>query len=274
MNKKKPLTKRFAVPYITLLTDFGDSDGYVAAMKGVIAMHAPGVPVIDAGHHIAPQDLVGAALALSRYWRFFPRYTVHVVVVDPGVGTPRQAVLAIADDHIFAVPDNGILTEVARSASSFEAFVIRPSVHNLHAYSSHTFHGRDIFAFAAAKVASRKVNFNRLAEPAASLSPPLWPEPRRVENGWVGEVIHADHFGNLITNLTKSHLAFAPPGAGIWWQEQEIPFVRIYADVPPGQLLALLNSDGRLEIACRNGAAGREAGGKVFFGVEDRPGAR
>ena len=222
----------------TLLTDFGTRDGYVAAMKGVITGIAPDSIVDDATHDIPHGDILAAAFALRRYWHHYPAGTVHIVVVDPGVGTERAAIAMQAEGRYFVGPDNGVFTFVPAE------HVVQLDVPG---GSSNTFHGRDVFAPAAGRLLTGtslkelgKELFVRVALeiPQASAS--------------AGEVIAVDRFGNLITNITVAH--------DVLINGKVARLQRTYGDVPDGQLLALINSDGLLEIAVRNGSAAETLG--------------
>jgi S-adenosyl-L-methionine hydrolase (adenosine-forming) len=223
---------------ITLLTDFGTKDGYVAAMKGVIASIAPSAFVEDASHDIPPGDVLSAAQALSRYWHRFPIGTVHIVVVDPGVGTERAAIALAARGHFFVGPDNGVFSfvdddQAVRLAIPTEA--------------SNTFHGRDVFAPVAARLSN--------GEPLHTMGTELddryvLAKPAAQRN--VGEVIAIDRFGNVITNVMQA--------SDVEINGAVIKLVNTYGDVAEGELLALINSDGLLEIAVRNGSAAETLG--------------
>lgn len=242
---------------ITLLTDFGTRDGYVGAMKGVMASIYPGVVVDDVGHDVDPGDVGGAALALGRYWTRYPSGTVHLAVVDPGVGTERRALAVEADRHLFVAPDNGLLTQVYRAAKRFRVVQITNPEYMLPA-PGWTFHGRDIFAPAAAYLA-RGMSISRLGPEVND--PVQLPEAEIEEEDGVivGRVIALDHFGNLVTNLPGGTLDEA---AGVEVEGRTIPVARTYGDVEPKALAALVNSDGKLEVAARGSSAARllEAG--------------
>jgi S-adenosylmethionine hydrolase len=236
-------------PLITLLTDFGTADGYVAEMKGVIFSHVPEAQVVDISHDIAPQDVDGARLAVARYWRKFPEGTVHVIVVDPGVGSPRAAIAVASDGRFLVGPDNGALSPALLVAG---ARVVSLSIP---AQAAPTFHGRDVFAPAGSLLAT--------GAPLDSLGPPLdepvvrrTPEAKRLADGTIsGEVIAIDRFGNLITNLV------APRGGTVAIAGRVIgPLGRTYADVLSGELVAVVGSSGLVEIAVRDGSAARELG--------------
>jgi S-adenosylmethionine hydrolase len=254
-------------PIVTLLTDFGTADGYVGQMKGVILTHAPGAALVDITHDIAPQDVTHARFVVDGYWRRFPPGTVHLVVVDPGVGTPRAA-LAVAADHRFLVgPDNGVLSAALRHEGAHVVSIDVP--HG----ASPVFHGRDVFAPAAAALAEG----TPMGQLGAELRAPVcldWPVPRPNELGQLeGEVIAVDRFGNAITNLDGAVAA----GARVNVNTSELGVLRTYGDVEPGQSLALVGSGGLIEIAVREGSAaqrfGLQRGTKVTLlrGVNGQP---
>ena len=239
---------------ITLLTDFGTADGYVAAMKGVIASIAPETIVDDAAHDIPPGDVDAAAFALARYWRLYPPGTVHVVVVDPGVGTGRRAIAARVDGRFCVAPDNGVLSRVldevpAEAIVSIENPALRRDV------VSATFHGRDIFAPAAAHLA-RGTALDAFGPPVDD--PVLLPIPRpeRLGRGIRGHVVAVDRFGNLITNVRGD---WVDAGARVVVAGRDVgPLRRTYADAPPGGVLALVGSTGFVEISVHGGNAAQE----------------
>lgn len=230
-------------PIITLLTDFGTADGYVAELKGVLASSAPDAVVMDLSHDIPPQDVEMARLAVARYWRRFPPGTVHLVVVDPGVGSSRAALAVGSDERFLVGPDNGVLSpSLLAGGSRAVSLPVRAS-------AAATFHGRDVFAPAAAVLATG-VPIDSLG--AVCLDPIVrrTPEARRGENGSViGEVIAIDRFGNAISNL------IAPRGGRIEIAGRVMQISRTYADAPVGVLLALTGSSGFVEIAQRDGSA-------------------
>ncbi|MDQ6888521.1 MAG: SAM-dependent chlorinase/fluorinase [Gemmatimonadota bacterium] len=229
---------------VTLLTDFGTADAYVAEMKGLILSQAPDVQLVDISHEIAPQDVEGARLAVARYWRRFPSGTVHVIVVDPGVGSARAALAVESEGRFLVGPDNGVLSPALLMADARLISLPVP------AGSSATFHGRDVFAPTAALLA--------VGAPLDSLGTPFdqpvirrTPEARRTEDGaLVGEVISVDRFGTLLTNLV------APRGGSVEIAGRALgPLARTYADAPNGAFVALVGSSGLVEIARRNGSA-------------------
>ncbi|HTS88648.1 MAG TPA: SAM-dependent chlorinase/fluorinase [Gemmatimonadales bacterium] len=240
------------MPIITLLTDFGTTDSYVGELKGVLCSRAPAATLIDVTHTIAPGDVAAAAYVLARTWVRFPPGTVHLAVVDPGVGTAREALALRARDHYFVGPDNGIFSGVIRGAEVEAVSLPTP------AGAAPTFHGRDVFAPAAARLA--------VGAGLESLGQRFTGIPRRVSGSvphyegkvLVGEVIYIDRFGNLVTNFAAE---LVPPHAMLEVEATTIGPVRsTFGDVPSGGLLAYMGSGGMIEIAVRNGSAARRLG--------------
>jgi len=249
------------MPIVTLLTDFGLGDSYVAEMKGVLASRSPGVSMVDVTHQLHPGDVRAAAYLLGRTWHRFPAGTVHLVVVDPGVGTGRASLALTAAGHAFVGPDNGVFTSVLGRR---DGLVALPTPDG----ASPTFHGRDLFAPAAAALASGypldALGTTLAVEPQALVPPETKYEGKSI----VGEVIYVDRFGNLVTNFTAD---LTPSYATFEAEDAEIgPRLRTFADVPPGGLLAYLGSGGFIEIAVRDGSAARRLG----LGVGGRVRAR
>lgn len=241
-------------PWVTLMTDFGGADAYVGAMKGVLASLAPSARVMDTAHEIRRGDIAAGAWVLSQYWRWWPCGTIHVAVVDPGVGTSRAPLLARADRHWFIAPDNGLLSGVALTAQTFQSWRLS-STAGARTLSA-TFHGRDLFAVVAARLASGEPWRNMVVGPIEILRLPEWRTPERISsNSKVrGLILHIDRFGNAITNL---RLADLPP---IPWRLHAGSFRasqlhQTYADVAPGQSLAYIGSAGYVELAVRDGSA-------------------
>lgn len=248
-------------PPITLLTDFGMQDTYVAEMHGVIAGLAPNVRVIDLTHAILPQNIRQGALALADAVEAFPDGTIHVAVVDPGVGSRRRAVAAEIGRWRFVGPDNGLLSGVLRRWPR-QRVVSLTNPQFFRAAVSRTFHGRDIFAPVAAHWAAGvalEAFGNPLETPLIQLD---WPSPTRGDHCLTGQVLAIDHFGNLLTDLTVDLLSTqVPSGAAsvtVLVGEQCVgPIVGAYSE-RPGQLLALVGSHGRLEIAVESGSAAKQ----------------
>ena len=242
---------------ITLLTDFGLRDSYVAEMKGVILGTAPDVTLVDVTHAVPPGDILCCQYLLERAWRRFPAGTVHLVIVDPGVGTARRAIAVEHGGHSFLGPDNGVLTPVLEGASAAQLHV--PS------NASPTFHGRDVFAPAAARLAAGE----RVSALGAPVTDPVrrsHPEAIREAGEVVGRVIYVDTFGTLVTNVPAGLLVgvFEVAVRG----EAPVALGRTFADVPSGALVAFVGSGGTLEIAARDRSAALVLG--VGIGAEVR----
>jgi S-adenosylmethionine hydrolase len=230
---------------ITLLTDFGTADGYVGEMKGVLLTGAPEATLVDITHEIPAQDVETARLTLARVWRRFPPGTVHLVVVDPGVGTDRAALAVASDDRFFVGPDNGVLSPALLIAEARVVALETPS------NASATFHGRDVFAPAAARLASG-VAIETLGSPVTQPRIRRTAEPRRTGDGaLLGEVISIDRFGNAITNLVGLRTGTVE-AAGL-----SLPLRRTYGEAPVGAPVAIVGSSGLIELAVRDGNAAR-----------------
>ncbi len=260
-------------PVITLTTDFGGADAYVATMKGVILDIAPDARLVDVTHQITPQDVRQTAYVLYTLYRFFPRRTVHLVVVDPGVGGSRRAIALRTPRGSFVGPDNGVFSYVI-AEQDIEVGVELVNPRYRLAPVSQTFHGRDIFAPAAAHLATG-VPIDQLGP---RLSDPVsLPLPRLQVGSDVikGEVLHIDHFGNVITSIGRllwraeelwlepafgkrqaQDVCLQADQASVRAAGQQIrSLCRTYADVEPGDTLALVGSGGHLEISVREGSA-------------------
>jgi S-adenosylmethionine hydrolase len=242
---------------ITLTTDFGARDPYVAEMKGAILGIARtagrAVQLVDVTHEVARHDVVEGALALEAAAPFFPRDTVHVAVIDPGVGTARRGIAVAARGQVFVGPDNGVLTPFV-SGTEWRAFELAAPEYRLPSVSR-TFHGRDVFGPAAAHVAVG-VDVRHLGPAVTDPVRLAWPMARERGGRIEGVVIHVDRFGNLVTSLLAEAVA-ERLGAGVRVSVagRAIPLVRTYGDVERGGLAALAGSGGRLEIAVREGSA-------------------
>lgn len=244
---------------ITLLTDFGEEDWFVAAMKGVIATLAPKVRIIDITHQVPPGDIRRGALVWRCVYRSFPLGTVHLGVVDPGVGTTRGVLVVRAGGHLFVAPDNGLLSWVLREEGETAVFQVNREDLFLPEAST-TFHGRDIFAPLAARLAT-----GLLPEETGSTSstPVLLPKPMLRSLGgqsWETEVIGQDRFGNCLTSLTRQTVGTEQAAAlflGIRDTEIILPLEDCYGSVPGGQPLAVWGSCGFLELSVSGGSAAR-----------------
>ncbi|MFQ5678207.1 MAG: S-adenosyl-l-methionine hydroxide adenosyltransferase family protein [Gemmatimonadota bacterium] len=238
---------------ISLTTDFGTADGYVGELKGVLLSHAPGARLVDVTHEVEPGDVEGGAWLLARIWERYPPGTVHLVVVDPGVGGARLPLAARAAERWFVGPDNGLLSLISRRHPVEEARRLdaeRMAVPTL----SDTFHGRDLFAPAAAHLArGGEAGDLGPALDSAGLVRLSLPEPERSEARIRGEILRVDRFGNLISNVPTAWLPDRPA--------VEIAGARLetvgrgYGDGELGELLLIRGSGGMLEIAARGGSA-------------------
>ena len=233
---------------ITLLTDFGTADGYVGEMKGVLASSAPGCVLVDIAHDVAAHDVEAGRLAVARYWHRFPVGTVHVAVVDPGVGGTRAAIAVESEGRLLVGPDNGVLSPAMLYQGA--RCVVLP----VPAAAAPTFHGRDVFAPAAAQLATG----TPLDSLGALCHDPLvrrTPEATRGADGSTnGVIISIDRFGNLVTNLMTRRVGVVEVGG------MTIAIGRTYSDVASGALTALIGSSGLVEIAVRDGSAASQLG--------------
>jgi len=255
--------------FITLMTDFGIKDGNVGVMKGVIWGISPDAQITDLSHLIAPQNIREAALILSRSAPYFPKDTIHVVVVDPGVGTERRAMAARIGDAFYVCPDNGIVTlllERANSGHQSSEFVRLDNPRYQLPVVSHVFHGRDIFAPAAGHLASG-VPLQSLGTPFTDPVQLALPKPVRTQHGLRGEVIHIDHFGNIASNVRVEDLGEAlarKDQITVRIGQTEVKgMVDTFGERPVGQVIALLGSTGNLIVSVVNGNAAHVLEAKV-----------
>lgn len=244
------------MPIITLTTDFGGGSPYVAAMKGVILSLNPAATLVDITHQAPPQDIRYAAVVLEDVSDRFPAGTVHVAVVDPGVGTDRALVFAQIGRQCYLAPDNGLLSRLARRTPPAKLVRLTEAEYWLHPVSA-TFHGRDILAPVAARL-SLGLDPDHLGVPLERLVMLDWPEVHRGPDRIEGEVLLVDSFGNLITDIVADML----PEPAKWPQLRIFcrghlvsGLSRTYGNSPPGSLVALVGSSGRLELAIVGGSA-------------------
>ncbi|MEE9207886.1 MAG: SAM-dependent chlorinase/fluorinase [Gemmatimonadota bacterium] len=243
---------------VTLITDFGTADGYVGEMKGEILTRTPSSLVVDVTHDIAPGDISAASWTLSRIVQRFPRGTVHVCVVDPGVGGRRVPIAARLEDWWYVGPDNGLLSRAAKRVGVAEAWILEPAKMGLHSPSG-TFHGRDIFAPAAALLAggAEATSLGTRTEPGRLVSVDV-SEPVRTGERVRGEVVHIDRFGNIVTDVPAVWLT---PSALVEIAGWEISGIRAtYSSVQSGEMVALVGSGMTLEVAVRDGSAAEQLG--------------
>ena len=240
---------------VTLLTDFGLADPFVGVMKGVLFVAHPALSVIDVTHGIGPGAIAEGAFWLERSYRYFPLGSVHCAVVDPGVGSARVAVVVAAERHFFVGPDNGLLAEVTLRAAHAEVRAIDLDRHGLRR-TSNTFHGRDVFAVVAGRLAARELSFADVGPLAQLQVPSLIPGIVSEADGFVGNVVTIDHFGNLITSLRASEVLAASDAAfRLQIAGQTLRSVRTFAGAAPGELVALVGSFDTVEVAVRDGSA-------------------
>lgn len=240
---------------ITLTTDFGTRDAYVAEMKGVILGLARDVCLVDVTHQVPPQQIAEGAFALEAAAACFPAGTIHVAVVDPGVGTTRRGLVVAAAEQLFVGPDNGLLTPLL-ARGRWQAWELAAPEYRL-PQVSRTFHGRDVFAPAAAHLALG-VAPDRFGPAVTDPVRLDWPEARAMAGGVAGSVIHVDRFGNLITSIDAGwvdRMVAAGGGAEVRIARHRLPLVGTYADLPPRSAGALVGSSSRLEVVVREGSA-------------------
>jgi S-adenosylmethionine hydrolase len=244
---------------VTLTTDFGTQDGYVGAMKGVILSLSPYARIVDLTHAIPPQDVSAAAFALAQAAPYFPEGTVHVVVVDPGVGGDRHGVVVDDGRQRFVGPDNGVFelaVPLPRAAYEITAPGFRRGT------VAATFHGRDVFAPAAGRLSAgaQPEGAGALVELVGTLAAKKL-HITKDGSHITGHVVHVDHFGNLITDIPAARL---PERARVRVGKLVLTrIVRTYADVPPGKPLAYVGSAATLELAVREGSAAKKLGMKM-----------
>ena len=248
-------------PLITLTTDFGTRDPYLGALRGALLTACPGAQLVDIGHDLAPYDRLAGAYLLGATAPWFPPGTVHLAIVDPGVGGPRRPLAFSAGGSLFVGPDNGLFTAIYDRLEVVEMREIDAA--KLGPGEIHpTFHGRDLFAPAAARLARGMP----LAEIGPAVGDPVrlpLAAPRRAGARLHAAVLHVDRFGNVATNLTRD--ALARSGAGVdalGWAggPRPLPVHRTFSDAPPGELFLLWGSSGYLELALDQGSAAARLG--------------
>ena len=256
-------------PVITLLTDFGTTDHYVGAMKGVILGVCPDARMFDISHNVTPYSITEAAFTLSQAWKCFPEGTVHLIVVDPGVGSPRRPIVAEAAGHRFVAPDNGVLTMVYDIVPAHEVREITAS-ELFRQPVSRTFHGRDIFSPVAAQLAggmaparlgSTITDYVRLGFSKAV---------QTADKTWSGTILKIDRFGNLITNLDSASwqsLRTQKFGLRIGWHVVS-RFAETYAAMPPGEMCVIEGSSGLLEISVNQASAAQIVDARPGVSIE------
>lgn len=258
------------MPTITITTDFGTKDGFVGTLKGVIWSICPGAQIADISHEVAPQNILEGAFALWRAYSFFPSGTVHIAVVDPGVGTRRRPIAARLGGHTFVGPDNGIFTPMFEDAEKYgltmeivHLAVEKFWLHNV----SYTFHGRDIFAPVAAHIA----NGIPLLDVGPVLRDPVrinLPKPVKTAKGWRAHITVVDIYGNCTTDLPADSIIRSKDVTFRVGGKEVRGLVHSYGNKKPGDLVALVDSEDRIEIAIVNGNAAKMLGVKVGDAVD------
>jgi S-adenosylmethionine hydrolase len=251
-------------PVITLTTDFGSKDPFVAIMKGVILNINPSVQMFDITHDISPQNIMEAAFILEMSFRSFPHKTVHVAVVDPGVGSERRPLIVATDYHYFVGPDNGVFSRIYNVRESLEVIHVT-SEHYFLPQRSTTFHGRDVFAPIAAWL-SKGINITKFGDHISDYTTLPVPVPAMpARNVIEGEVIYIDRFGNLITNIDSKQIddfcSNNPcENLRVIVKEKEATLKKYYSEAEDKRLYSLLNSFGYLELFVNGGSAASELG--------------
>ena len=256
---------------ITLMTDFGTRDHFVGVMKGVIINISPQARIVDITHAVPPQDIHGAAFLINSAYRYFPNGTIHVVVVDPGVGSCRRGIVCQTDTAYFVCPDNGVLSHVLGDSSAHRVVALDNAAYWLSEISN-TFHGRDIFAPVAAHL-SRGISLNQFGDAANNLVRLPIPTPQVKTTTIVGSIIWADRFGNLITNVTLDMLESFGMDSGFVIRAGKAEIYQLkctYAESEKGKCLAIIGSSGYLEISVNHGSAAQVLGLKCDDVIEIR----
>jgi S-adenosyl-L-methionine hydrolase (adenosine-forming) len=248
-------------PIITLTTDFGLQDHFIGTMKGVILQQAPEAQIVDISHAVQPFDVFDGALTIAQAYSYFPSGTVHVVVVDPGVGTARRPIVVSTEKYRFVAPDNGVLSLIYDREERLRAFHVTAEHYFLQPISN-TFHGRDIFAPIASFLA-KGVESSNMGDEITDFVRFSAPRPKPVNSHTLrGVVLKVDRFGNLITNITPQDLpalfGATPPPFKIVVGKREITEMKSsYAEGAPGEVFGILGSMGYMEIAANRGSASK-----------------
>lgn len=251
-------------PVVTLTTDFGTSDHFVGTMKGVILSVEPNAEIVDISHAVQPFDVLDGALTISQAYSYFPTGTVHMVIVDPGVGSARRPIIVSSDRHHFVAPDNGVLSLVYQREERIHARHIAADHYFLQPVSQ-TFHGRDIFAPVAGYLA-KGLDPEKFGEEVHDFVRFNAPKPKAANESTLrGIVLKADRFGNLITNITPEDAPMlfgeAADAFKIVVGKREITEIKgSYAEGSPGEVFGILGSMGYLEIAANRGSAAQILG--------------
>jgi S-adenosyl-L-methionine hydrolase (adenosine-forming) len=244
------------LPAITLLTDFGLEDPYVGVLKAVLLRDCPAARIVDLTHALAPYDRIAAAFWIERTFGWFPPKTIHVVVVDPGVGSERRGLVIAAHDQFFVGPDNGVLSGIFARDPRADARQIDQTALGVGTLSR-TFHGRDVFAPVAARLACGTLAFSDVGQRISSVCAAALPTAAPRGRGFVGQVVTVDRFGNALTNLLE-------PGSEGRYQVHVagrcLPVLGTYSDCAVGEMCGIFGSFGTLELAMREGHAAAALG--------------
>jgi len=258
----KPQERTLARPVITLTTDYGTNDHLVGVMKGVILSINPEVQIVDITHGVLPFDVLDGALTIGQAYKYFPPKTIHVVVVDPGVGTTRRPILVASDQHYFVAPDNGVLSSVYDQTEALYGWHIT-SEHYFRNPVSNTFHGRDIFAPVAAWL-SKSWQTSAFGDAVTDFVRFSIPKPKGVGNTFKGVVLRIDTFGNLVTNFTSQDVPALAAADGKFTikvgNAQVSKVVPTFSQGAAGEAIGVIGSSGYLEISVNKGSAARTLG--------------
>lgn len=253
------------MPIITLITDFGLRDTFIGVMKGVIWSISPNSHIVDLTHEIPAQRVMDGALAIAGAAPYFPAGTIHVCVVDPGVGTARRPMLAAIGNQYYIGPDNGLFSLLIKKAEDLTTPPVYIALNKSRFWLpqvSNSFHGRDIFAPVAAHLANG-VKLEELGDPFENPMLISIPLPQKTAEGWLGQIMQVDHFGNLVTNITREQLK---PETGVIISVKDTVInevVATFGSKPVGELIAMLDSSGHLAISVVNGSAADRLGVKA-----------
>jgi S-adenosylmethionine hydrolase len=253
-------------PIITLTTDFGTSDHFAGVMKGVVARIAPNARVVDITHQITPYEILEGAFVIAETWKHFPKSSIHVVIVDPGVGSARRPILAAAGGHYFIAPDNGVLSMIFDAAKAKVRVISNPKM--MAREISHTFHGRDIFAPAAAHLAKGAApsRFGTLIEDHVRIDG-IHPS-MTLPNVWHGQILQVDRFGNLITNFDARALPRLSKFELRVGKRRIHRLALTFSEAAIGALVLVAGSSGYLEIVANQRSAAQMLGCGVRSPVE------
>jgi len=256
------------MPILTLTTDFGTRDWFVGTMKGVILRLNPRAVLVDLTHEIPPGDIRSGAFALAASYKFFPRGTIHIIVVDPGVGSTRRAVAVRTSNYFFVGPDNGVLSLALRGQRIIAAHCLNNERYFLKPVS-HTFHGRDVFAPVAAHLSQRGL-IEHLGPSVKSLVQLDWPKARKRNGRIEGEIVHFDHFGNATTNIQSSEAGKSQVFLVFGRRRTLCPLKSFYQASSAGKPIAVPGSSGWIEIAVNGGSAEKRLGLRIGARVVGR----